>query len=271
MSPSSALRATTALFLLVLAACTPPATAWPDNPPTVTRRPGTAVPATEPAAGGDWYRLYFTTPEQTATLDNPTGGIPAEIIATLNAAQQSIDVAVYEFNWQPLADALIDAAERGLRVRLVTDTDTMTEAAIQAIQAAGIPVAEDAREAIMHDKFVVIDGAAVWVANIFEDTVSRIDPATDVVTATIAVPGYPTGIASDGATVWVTHLASGVLSRIDAQTNELIDSFQVGTLPGNIAIGGGAVWVVLQGDDAVAKVDQRTGEVLDSIGVAADP
>ena len=165
MSPRSALRATTALLFLVLTACTPPATAWPDNPPTVTRPPGTAQLATEAAAGGDWYQLYFTTPEQTATLDNPSGGIPGQIITTLNAAQQSIDVAVYEFNWQPLADALIAAAGRGLKVRLVTDTDSMTEETVQAILAAGIPVAEDARDAIMHDKFVVIDGAAVWTGS----------------------------------------------------------------------------------------------------------
>lgn len=118
---------------------------------------------------------------------------------------------------------------------------------------------------------VAVDGAAVWVTNIFEDTVSRIDPATNVVTATIAVPGFPTGIASDGATVWVTHLRSGVLTRIDAQTNQVVATSQVGIWPGNIAIGGGAVWVVLEGEDAILKIDQQTGEVVERIGVAADP
>ena len=163
--------------------------------------------------------------------------------------------------------ALARASASGVTLSLVLRAGTITRCApfvSRPIVVARIATGEEAAG-------VGIDGAAVWVANIFEDTVSRIDPETDVVTATIAVPGYPSGIASDGTSVWVTHLASGALTRIDAQTNEVVDSFPLGSLPGSIAIGGGAVWVVLQGDDAVAKIDQRTGEVVDRIGVAADP
>lgn len=153
------------LLLALLAGCVPPPTAWPDNPPTVTRLPATPAPPTAAGPAGDWYQLYFTTPEQTASLDDPTGGIPEQIIATFNAAQQTIDVAVYEFNWEPLAAALIDAKARGLRVRLVTDSDSMTETVVQAMLAAGIPVVEDRRDAIMHNKFAIIDGAAVWTGS----------------------------------------------------------------------------------------------------------
>ena len=130
-------------------------------PVTRTSRP----PATEPVAVGGWYELYFTTPNETAALSDPSGGLPDRIIETLNAAQQTIDVAVYEFDWQPLADALLAAGERGVTVRLVTDTDSMTEAPVLALAAAGIPVVEDDRAAIMHDKFVVLDGAAVWTGS----------------------------------------------------------------------------------------------------------
>jgi phosphatidylserine/phosphatidylglycerophosphate/cardiolipin synthase-like enzyme len=144
----------------VLAACNPPSTAWAPGAPTVTK-----ALATSSTAAGGWYDLYFTAPEQTANVRDPSGGIPDQVIATLDEARKSLDVAVYEFNWQPLADALIRAQQRGVAVRLVTDTDTMGEATILALQAADIPVAADGRDAIMHDKFVIIDGAAVWMGS----------------------------------------------------------------------------------------------------------
>jgi phosphatidylserine/phosphatidylglycerophosphate/cardiolipin synthase-like enzyme len=111
------------------------------------------------------YRLLFTTPQQTAGLDNPTGGIPAEVAATMDAAQKTLDVAVYEFDLPVLAEAMIRAEQRGVRVRLVTDTDSMEEDVVQRVADAGIPVTDDGRAAIMHDKFVVIDGAAVWTGS----------------------------------------------------------------------------------------------------------
>jgi YVTN family beta-propeller protein len=118
---------------------------------------------------------------------------------------------------------------------------------------------------------VATDGNDVWVTNIFEDTVSRIDPATNVVTATIEVPGFPYGVASDGTSAWVTHVASGALTRIDIATNEVLDTASIGELAGNITMGDGAVWVVIQGEDEVVKIDARSGEVIARIGVASDP
>ncbi len=153
------------LLLLLVAACTPPAPAWPDNPPTVTRPVATPAGANPAGATSGWYDLHFTTPEQTASVRNPTGGVPGAIIATLDDAQVSIDLAVYQFNWEPLAEALLAAQARGVRVRLVTDTDAMLEEVVQQLVAAGLPVVEDARSAIMHDKFVIIDGASVWTGS----------------------------------------------------------------------------------------------------------
>jgi len=114
---------------------------------------------------GAWYQLMFTDPEATAKLDNPRGGIPDALIATFNAARQTIDVAVYEIDWRPLADALIAAHQRGVRVRVVTDSDYLDEEAAQAIVEAGIPVVGDERSPFMHNKFVVVDSAVVWAGS----------------------------------------------------------------------------------------------------------
>ena len=128
------------------------------NPPTVT-------PAPENNVSGDWYQLYFTQPERTAQQTDNSGGIPDKVIASFNDAQDSIDLAIYEFDWMPLADALLAAAERGVTVRVVTDSDSHDEEGIVALREAEIPIVEDERGAIMHDKFAVIDGAAVWTGS----------------------------------------------------------------------------------------------------------
>jgi phosphatidylserine/phosphatidylglycerophosphate/cardiolipin synthase-like enzyme len=130
---------------------------------------GTATPPPTPVVetptGGSWYSLYFTDPDLTADLDDPSGGIPDAVAASFDAAQRTLDVAVYEFDLPVLSEALIRAAGRGVRVRVVTDTDTMGEATIRGLIEAGIPVVEDRRSAIMHDKFAVIDGVSVWTGS----------------------------------------------------------------------------------------------------------
>ena len=50
---------------------------------------------------------------------------------------------------------------------------------------------------------IAVGGGAVWVANAGDGTVSRIDPETNAVVATITIGGTPVGIAFGGETVWV--------------------------------------------------------------------
>lgn len=132
---------------------------------SVTPTPRPPTPAAETSTNGSWYQLYFTTPDVTAQQASPTGGIPDKVIATLAKAKHTIDLAMYEFDLTALSDALLDAAARGVTVRVVTDTDSHDEDGIAALRAEDIPIVEDDRGAIMHDKFVVIDGAAVWTGS----------------------------------------------------------------------------------------------------------
>jgi phosphatidylserine/phosphatidylglycerophosphate/cardiolipin synthase-like enzyme len=122
-------------------------------------------PTGDSTPSSNWYQLYFTDPDATSNLDNPTGGIPDRVAASFATAQKSIDLAMYEFDLSALSDALIAAAQRGVRVRLVTDTDSRGEQPIKDLSAAGIPVVDDQRSAIMHDKFAVIDGVIVWTGS----------------------------------------------------------------------------------------------------------
>jgi phosphatidylserine/phosphatidylglycerophosphate/cardiolipin synthase-like enzyme len=117
------------------------------------------------APAGSWYDLYFTRPEITAVESDPVGGIPDRVAASFDLAVQTIDLAMYEFDLHPLEAALVRAQTRGVRIRMVTDSDSLGMSAIQALLQAGVPIVPDGRKALMHDKFVVIDGAVVWTGS----------------------------------------------------------------------------------------------------------
>ncbi|KPK88431.1 MAG: hypothetical protein AMJ88_19030, partial [Anaerolineae bacterium SM23_ 63] len=60
---------------------------------------------------------------------------------------------------------LIRAHMRGVRVRVVTDSDHEDEAEIVDLRGVGILVIGDQREPLMHHKFIVIDGVEVWTGS----------------------------------------------------------------------------------------------------------
>lgn len=165
-----------ALILFTLTACDVvgiefvDVTAAPSrNPTPITIGPalGNGTPATTSNnSGSSWYRLYFTNPpDQDDKNNRSTDTIVEKVVASLNTATHTIDAATYDFDLQAMADALIAAHDRGLVVRLVTDTDTMGEDVIKQIKKDGIKVVEDHRSAIMHDKFIIVDGLAVWTGS----------------------------------------------------------------------------------------------------------
>jgi phosphatidylserine/phosphatidylglycerophosphate/cardiolipin synthase-like enzyme len=133
------------------------------------------VPGSTPVAtggGGEtqggWFQLYFNSPTYPDDPEAHRGGLDEKLVALIDRAQRSVDVAAYDFDLANVADALVRAQGRGVRVRMVTDSDIVAndDEAIQAafgkLKAARIPVIEDGRKGIMHHKFTVVDGR--WVS-----------------------------------------------------------------------------------------------------------
>lgn len=118
-------------------------------------------------AQGRWFEVYFSqVSADSATVQANPHSIDRILAQKLTQAQTSIDAAVHEIDSERLAKALIQAFNRGVQVRIVTEHDYADEPAIQDIQAAGIPVVTDAgRSGLMHNKFVVIDGRYVWTGS----------------------------------------------------------------------------------------------------------
>lgn len=87
----------------------------------------------------------------------------------INEAKVSLDLAIFDLEEPSAGEALIAARKRGVRVRIVTDSDNMTEpgnpradmALHRRMRAAGISIKGDKRHAFMHNKFMIIDGQHV--------------------------------------------------------------------------------------------------------------
>ncbi len=121
-------------------------------------------PVTDPSAPADWYEIYFTNPNCPPEAER-VGGLDEDIASDLLSAEVRVDIAAYDLDAEPIVQALIDLEERGVEVRVVTDTDNASLSSINRLRRNGISVVEDKRSGLMHDKFVVIDGRIVWLGS----------------------------------------------------------------------------------------------------------
>ena len=106
------------------------------------------------------------------------------------------------------------------------------------------------------------DGS-LWVANEVDQTVSRIDTATQTNVASRGGVGVPVAIVAIGDTLWVADGFVGRLSTIDGRTNAV--SIVLDDRPGigPMAVGFNALWLVDKLSEAVLRVDPRTHQVLE--------
>ena len=137
------------------------------NPPVAEVTPQ----ITPVAGGGDWWQVYFTDPGDRTNRD-VAGTVAEKLIDQINGAQKSIDIAAFEFNLTPIADALLAAHERGVVVRWVTDDENGIEVdgeedhgQFAMLEDAGIEVKDDGRGALMHNKFWIFDQQTVWTGS----------------------------------------------------------------------------------------------------------
>jgi phosphatidylserine/phosphatidylglycerophosphate/cardiolipin synthase-like enzyme len=127
-------------------------------------RIGLPVASPTPEIPKYWYAVYFSDPADPSSKSF-RGGPDKALAEAIDAARVSVDVAVLQLNLWSIRDALLHAYQRGVKVRLVTDSDYLDEKEVQQLAEAGVPVLGDRREELMHNKFTVIDRQEVWTGS----------------------------------------------------------------------------------------------------------
>ena len=113
---------------------------------------------------GPWFELYMTNPDSPLSPQG-TGGIDGPLVEAINAARLSVDVAAYSITLNSVRNALLNAHDRGITVRIVMESTNMDTSDVQRLLEAGVPIRGDNRQGLMHDKFMVIDRSEVWLGS----------------------------------------------------------------------------------------------------------
>jgi peptide/nickel transport system substrate-binding protein len=99
---------------------------------------------------------------------------------------------------------------------------------------------------------IAIAGGSVWVAA-DDGTLTRIDPATNRVTATVDVGGSPSGIVADETTLWIAD-RQGSVSRLDLDDPSApLRRIATTSAPEALATVSGEVWVTTRASPAAHR------------------
>lgn len=95
-------------------------------------------------------------------LFSPGSDTENKLAALIDAARTSIDAVTFTFSSKPIADAIIRAHQRGVKVRFLEDIDMAKESYMaKKVFDAGVPMkwigGRDAKGS-MHNKFIILDG-----------------------------------------------------------------------------------------------------------------
>ena len=118
--------------------------------------------------------------------------------------------------------------------------------------------------------------ASIWVSNGPSRTVTRINPSTGAISATVTVPDPASVLAIGADSVWLTSYPGNSLTRIDPTTNTVSGTISLapgGLDPIGVTEFDGYVWVANHDGNptgSVAKIDPTTMQVVDLIPVGTE-
>src|SRR5579859_8169360 len=119
--------------------------------------------------------------------------------------------------------------------------------------------------------WVAISSGAVWVGSTSPDAVNRIDPTTNRLVATVALPGEPcAGLAVGFGALWVPLCGKTPrLARVDLASNAVTVTAGVGPPmgEGGVTASPDSVWLVVDKAGTLARIDPATMRVRQRVSL----
>lgn len=115
-----------------------------------------------------FWQLYFTAPLNSRDRSQYVNGVDVAVAAAIDATRNTLDIAAFEMNNTVITEAILNAHERGVRVRIVNDNEhgiDDDDTTLVELEAVGIPIVSDNRSALMHNKFMIMDSLTVWMGS----------------------------------------------------------------------------------------------------------
>ncbi len=108
-------------------------------------------------------------PAGTTVMFSPNGGVRDRLVAEINKAQSSIDIAIYSFTADAIREALIAARDRGVAIRVIADASQADQSGseIATLEHLGFSLKRmtSPTGGIMHNKFMIIDGRLLFTGS----------------------------------------------------------------------------------------------------------
>jgi len=96
----------------------------------------------------DFHGVFFS----------PDGGCKDAVISWINKANSTIHILIYSFTLDDVSNALIEATDRGVDVKIVFDSSQISQySEYDRLNDAGIDVKKDTNSALMHNKVMIVD------------------------------------------------------------------------------------------------------------------
>ncbi len=126
---------------------------------------------------------------------------------------------------------------------------------------------------------ITAGSGAIWVGNLDDHTLARIDSDTRLVVRTFILDSTPTGVAYGAGAVWVAEGILGTLQRVDPDFNTVnipLDMKVGRGVAGSITVGFGSVWFA-SGNSIVQRMDPDSARITATLfsdfspsGIAVD-
>ena len=122
---------------------------------------------------------------------------------------------------------------------------------------------------------IAAGAGSIWVLTDSAGILTRIDPITNKVQATIKVLPFSYCAAFGYNAVWITNTGNinkisqeqkeGSVQRIDPISNKVIATIATGIMPHFLAVGENGVWTLNQFDGTVSKIDPFTNRLVANV------